>query len=77
MTEKEVLDLPTGVVSFYMDVVDPRTPGRSLLTALSKLFIHFYIFRFLVFQCSSIIVFLLQYVSAAFGLGYLDVCYEY
>jgi len=27
MTEKEVLDLPTGVVSFYMDMVDPRTPG--------------------------------------------------
>jgi len=27
MTEKEVLDLPTGVVSFYMDTVDPRTPG--------------------------------------------------
>ena len=27
VTEKEVLDLPTGVVSFYMDTVDPRTPG--------------------------------------------------
>jgi len=27
MTEKEILDLPTGVVSFYMDTVDPRTPG--------------------------------------------------
>jgi len=29
VTEKEVLDLPTGVVSFYMDTVDPRTPGIS------------------------------------------------
>jgi len=27
MTEKEILDLPTGVVSFYMDIIDPRTPG--------------------------------------------------
>jgi len=27
MSEKEILDLPTGVVSFYMDTVDPRTPG--------------------------------------------------
>jgi len=30
MTEKEILDLPTGVVSFYMDTVDPRTPGDTL-----------------------------------------------
>ena len=31
VTEKDILDLPTGVVSFYMDTVDPRTPGMRLV----------------------------------------------
>jgi len=37
MTEKEILDLPTGVVSFYMDTVDPRTPGILSSFRFSKL----------------------------------------
>lgn len=37
MTEKEVLDLPTGVVSFYMDIVDPRTPGIAFVFSFFNL----------------------------------------
>jgi len=37
MTEKEILDLPTGVVSFYMDSVDPRTPGILSCFRFAKL----------------------------------------
>lgn len=27
MSENTIIDLPTGVVTFYMDVHEPRTPG--------------------------------------------------
>jgi len=29
MTENTLIDLPTGVVSFYMDQNMPRTPGKG------------------------------------------------
>jgi hypothetical protein len=31
VTENTVLDLPTAVVSVYMDTNDPRTPGKNEL----------------------------------------------
>lgn len=27
MSENTIIDLPTGVVTFYMDIHEPRTPG--------------------------------------------------
>ena len=27
MSENTIIDLPTGVVTFYMDTNEPRTPG--------------------------------------------------
>ena len=27
MSENAIVDLPTGVVTFYMDLNEPRTPG--------------------------------------------------
>jgi len=27
MSENTIIDLPTGVVTFYMDTHEPRTPG--------------------------------------------------
>jgi len=46
MTEKEMLDLPTGVVSFYMDTVDPRTPGITghFLTYVKITFVFLKVF---------------------------------
>lgn len=29
MSENAIIDLPTGVVTFYMDVNEPRTPGKT------------------------------------------------
>ncbi len=31
MTENAIIDLPTGVVAFYMDTNEPRTPGKGCL----------------------------------------------
>ena len=31
MTENTIIDLPTGVVTFYMDTNEPRTPGINLI----------------------------------------------
>jgi len=45
VTEKEVLDLPTGVVSFYMDTVDPRTPGIVCHLFLKKIHCCMYLDR--------------------------------
>ena len=30
MTENTIIDLPTGVVTFYMDTHEPRTPGKFI-----------------------------------------------
>jgi Bardet-Biedl syndrome 1 protein len=30
MSENAIIDLPTGVVTFYMDVNEPRTPGMII-----------------------------------------------
>lgn len=30
LTENAIIDLPTGVVTFYMDTNEPRTPGENL-----------------------------------------------
>lgn len=30
MSEHAIMDLPTGVVTFYMDTLEPRTPGWFL-----------------------------------------------
>ena len=32
MNENTIMDLPTGIVTFYMDTNEPRMPGRLVIT---------------------------------------------
>ena len=34
MTENTIIDLPTGVVTFYMDTNEPRTPGIAFVSSI-------------------------------------------
>ena len=31
MNENTIMDLPTGIVTFYMDTNEPRMPGRPAI----------------------------------------------
>ena len=31
MNENTIMDLPTGIVTFYMDTNEPRMPGRPVI----------------------------------------------